>query len=175
MRGHLITAVTAVAFTATALIVVLAPPIDLLERLRAGIYTAYFPWGFVAADGSHAYGVVHGYKFAVNLWRVVVCDPGGRCTSQEINAISLYLKLKAEGRLNIEDLGGGCYRVVLRPTQLASRTLAFEGKLCLAPDGSPREVSGVLQIDGRPLDISGSPQRVIHDFPMSDFLAVHGG
>ncbi|ACB39408.1 hypothetical protein [Pyrobaculum neutrophilum] len=175
MRGHLITAATAAAFTAAALIAVLAPPIDLLERLRAGVYTAYFSWGLVAADGSHAYGVVHGYKFAVNLWRAVICDPEGRCTSQEINAISLYLSLKAAGKLNIEDLGGGCYKVLLKPTQLAGRTIAFDGRLCLAPDGSPREVSGVLQIDGRPLDVSGTPQRVIHDFPMSDFLAVHGG
>ncbi|MFZ8838627.1 MAG: hypothetical protein ACO2PM_06730, partial [Pyrobaculum sp.] len=68
-RGWSIAFATAAAFILMAYLAVFLPPVDFLEKARSGVYTAYFPWGVVSADGSHAYGELGGYRFAVNLWR----------------------------------------------------------------------------------------------------------
>jgi len=104
-RGLGIALATALGFIAVAYLAVFLPPVDLLEKARSGVYTAYFPWGLVSADGSHAYGELHGYRFAANLWRVAVCDPSGVCVREDVNFLALYLRLRAAGMLSID--GGG--------------------------------------------------------------------
>lgn len=174
-RGSLITLATAVIFVAVALASVLLPPVDLLERLRSGIYTAYFNWGLISADGSHAYAEVYGYQIALNLWRIAICDPNGACQRQSINAISLYLQLKASGKLVIQPEGFYCYDVTLKPVELANHTISFSGVVCLAANGAPQQLEGTLTIDGRALNVSGKPYRVEDDFLMDRFMAVYGG
>lgn len=173
-RGFLITALVATAYVTIALINVLTPPTDLLERLRAGVYTAYFDWGLVSADGSHAYAEIRGYKAALNMWKAVICDPAGRCTAQQINAIALYLQLRATGSLIIEDRGGGCYHVELKPVEIAQRKLAAKADLCLDRSGTPTKINAELQIDGEALKIGGAPTRVERIFLFDRYYAIHG-
>ncbi|MGB9705927.1 MAG: hypothetical protein ACPL3C_10795 [Pyrobaculum sp.] len=173
-RGVLITAVVATAYTLAALIYTLLPPLDFLDSVRGGVYTAYFPWGLVSADGSHAYAEFHGYKIAVNLWKVVICDPSGVCRSQEINAIAMYLGLKASGALAVESTGQRCYAVKLRPTEFAGHVISFDGEVCLNPDGSPRRISGVLTLDGKTWRLADSPQRVDKVFLFDSYYKIHG-
>lgn len=173
-RGHLIAVLVATAYVTIAFINVLLPPADLLERLRAGVYTAYFDWGVVSADGSHAYAEARGYKAAVNLWKIVICDPAGRCTSQQINALALYIQLKAAGALIIEDRGGGCYYVELKPVEIAQRKLAAKADLCLDRSGAPTKINAELQIDGEVVKIGGAPARVERTFLFDRYYAIHG-
>lgn len=165
---------TALVFISAAFLAVFPPPVDLLERARSGVYTAYFPWGLVSADGSHAYAEVGGYRLAANLWRVAVCDPSGMCAREEVNLISLYLRLRASGALSIEGRGP-CYDVVLRELRAAGHVFSFSGWVCLAADGSPASVDGVLVIDGHRFELSGGPIRVERGFLFDRYLEVHGG
>ncbi|MEM0277922.1 hypothetical protein [Pyrobaculum sp.] len=172
--GRWLTVLVAVVYIAVALAATFLPPVDLLQRLRAGVYTAYFSWGVVSADGSHAYGEAHGYKIAVNLWKVVICDPSGRCTSQNFNAIGLYTQLRASGALSIEGIGGGCYRIALKPTTLAQRVISAEGVLCLEQSGAPSWVNITLTIDGEGMSLIGKPIKVSNTFLYDSYLSIHG-
>ncbi|MGC8583991.1 MAG: hypothetical protein ACP5KY_09805 [Thermoproteus sp.] len=173
-RGLVVTLLVAITFTSAALINTLMPPLDFLEAVRSGVYTAYFPWGLVSADGSHAYIEIHGYQIAVNLWKAVICDPSGVCRSQDINALSLYLSLKSSGTLVIQNLGGRCYDVSLKPFTVAGHSVAFAGQICLNPDGSPRSIDGTLTLDGQTWRLSGGPTNVVHQFLMDRFNAIFG-
>jgi len=164
-----LTAAVATTATLIALALALLPPTDLLAQLRSATYTAHYPWGLVAADGSHAYAEVGPYRVALNLWKIVICDGG--CTSQDINAIQLYAQLKAQGQLVIEDKGGGCYHAQLKPTQLAARTIAADVTFCLQR-GVPTRIDGTVTIDGHEIRLGGEP-RVEPTFPMDKYLEVH--
>ncbi len=166
--------ITALAFISIAYVAVLLPPVDLLDRLRSGVYTAYFPWGLVSADGSHAYVEIGGYRIAANLWRIAVCDPSGVCTREDVNFISLYLQLRASGALSISG-GGPCYDVDLRGVEAAGHLFSFSGTVCLAGDGSPTSIDGVAVVDGRRFDLSGGPVKVVHYFLFDRYMEVHGG
>lgn len=172
--GRWIAVLVATAYVAVALAATFLPPVDLLQRLRAGVYTAYFSWGVVSADGSHAYVDVRGYEIAVNLWKAVICDPTGRCTSQSINAIALYTQLRASGALSIEDVGGGCYRITLKPTAIAQREISAKGVLCLDQNGAPRWMNVTLVIDGEEMDLTGSPIKVTNTFLYDRYMAIYG-
>jgi len=164
-----LTAAVATAATLIALTAALMPPIDLLAQLRSATYTAHYPWGLVAADGSHAYAELGPYRVALNLGKIVICDGG--CTSQDINAIQLYAQLKAQGQLVIEDKGGGCHHAQLKPTHLAARTIAADVTFCLQR-GIPTRIDGTVTIDGHEIRLGGEP-RVEWNFPMNKYLEIH--
>jgi hypothetical protein len=173
-RGWSIGLTTAAAFILAAYLAVFMPPVDFLEKARSGVYAAYFPWGVVSADGSHAYGELGGYKFAVNLWRVAVCDPSGDCVREDVNLVALYLQLRASGALSI-DGGGPCYDVWLREARLVGHVFSFSGRVCFAGDGSPSRIDGVAEVDGRRFELSGGPHKVERRFLFEKYIEVHGG
>ena len=169
-KGHLITILVATAYVTIAFINVFTPPIDLLEKLRSGVYTAYFNWGLISADGSHAYAEAYGYKIAVNLWKIVICDE--KCTSQEINFITLYLQLKAKGALNIISKDG-CYYVELRQAEIARRKITAKGDVCFK-NATPYKINLDVWIDGEKLEIRGETRRVERRFLFDKYYAIHG-
>mgnify|MGYP001770648992 CR=1 FL=1 len=172
--GRWIAALNALVYITVALAVTFLPPVDNLQRLRAGVYTAYFSWGVVSADGSHAYANVRGYEVAVNLWKAVTCNPSGRCASQNFDVIELYMQLRASSALSIEGVGGGCYKIELRPTAIAQREISAKGVLCLDQNGAPRWLNVTLVIDGKDMDLAGSPIKVTNAFLYDRYVAIHG-